>query len=339
MKSNHQVTQPPPTSTPSFPLCLKSESDFYSSIRYSLTSSYSNPRWSPTEFNAWSRKNGFSRPLQSPVLSTYTFILFSITTTYLFLIPLFSGFTLPTTLSYTLAFLTTSLLLLKTQSIDPADKTVLAASHPRNLTFVKRTGVAVIDANFFCSICDMTVSPGTKHCKPCNKCVGHSDHHCPFLSTCIGGRNYAYFIASLLACWSILLSTLPIYAIIISRWYTGHSIYGIPPIIGCVIAMVLVSVNLAAIIAISILLLFHARLWVWNMTTWEYNDYIEARRFRLSSGVVKYGNEQGRRARKCGLDTKGWTEEVCVENVKDGKGGRDFDTLDERKTDEVVQIE
>jgi len=47
---------------------------------------------------------------------------------------------------------------------------------------------------YYCYVCKLCVTEGSKHCKACNKCVLHFDHHCKWLNNCIGSLNYKPFI-------------------------------------------------------------------------------------------------------------------------------------------------
>jgi hypothetical protein len=61
-------------------------------------------------------------------------------------------------------------------TVETQDERVLKARKPRNLQYVKITGIPVIDPeNCFCNICQVHVAPLTKHCKACNKCVALYD--------------------------------------------------------------------------------------------------------------------------------------------------------------------
>lgn len=47
----------------------------------------------------------------------------------------------------------------------------------------------------YCQRCEnMPVDKTTIHCKTCNKCVIGFDHHCYWMNKCVGTRNYGYFI-------------------------------------------------------------------------------------------------------------------------------------------------
>ncbi|KAG5459168.1 MAG: hypothetical protein BJ554DRAFT_463 [Olpidium bornovanus] len=92
--------------------------------------------------------------------------------------------------------------------IDTMDYKVKAANVPRDLEFVRRLGVPVVDEVVIddngqggpgrpgcrvarsCYICNLCVDEGTRHCKTCNKCIRGLDHHCKFLNTCVGEENY-----------------------------------------------------------------------------------------------------------------------------------------------------
>jgi hypothetical protein len=114
------------------------------------------------------------------------------------------------------------------------DEVVIQAKHKRNIDYVKITGVPVIHPESrVCNICQVQVSPLTKHCKSCNKCVAGYDHHCAFLSTCIGKRNYKQFlfiitVGSLMALYFATIAAYIVIIFVVDRpFFTVNSIYSL----------------------------------------------------------------------------------------------------------------
>jgi hypothetical protein len=52
-----------------------------------------------------------------------------------------------------------------TMTIDTTDENVKKSKMPRNIEYVKVSGIPVIDHTNYCHICQVTVQEGTKHCK------------------------------------------------------------------------------------------------------------------------------------------------------------------------------
>ena len=141
---------------PKIPICITNNAFFFSSNASDTKA-----------FNGWFRANGWGRPYHIffPLQITLT-ILVSLWN-FIFLVPLlpiqiryygyvFTGFL---TLIYYLA-------LIATVSTDPQDCKVIHAKQPRNLDFVKYTGVPVIDQDSrICQICCVKVGIRTRHCK------------------------------------------------------------------------------------------------------------------------------------------------------------------------------
>ncbi|XP_052816943.1 palmitoyltransferase ZDHHC1-like [Mya arenaria] len=88
-------------------------------------------------------------------------------------------------------------------SIDPSDPSVLAKKYPK-LKFDRSRHKHVIE-ECHCHICQVDVGGKSKHCGVCNKCISNFDHHCKWLNNCIGGRNYRWFIATLVTAIVALL--------------------------------------------------------------------------------------------------------------------------------------
>ncbi|KAJ3283432.1 hypothetical protein HDU76_008473 [Blyttiomyces sp. JEL0837] len=136
-------------------------------ITFSDNKFFGSLHYKPEEFNAWYRRDGFQRPAHIFLATASTAALQFTSTIY-------------------------------TMSTDPQDPKVIRAGRPRNVNYVKRSGIPVIDPETcYCGICQVHVDKGTKHCKPCNKCVARFDHHCPYLSTCIGKANYWSFVTTI----------------------------------------------------------------------------------------------------------------------------------------------
>lgn len=148
----------------------------------------------PLQFNAWSRKNGWHRPIN--VLLPLCGVCYIVASTIYFAI---MSRVLPPAVTYIVGLLSILQLsfTLITISADTEDRAVAEAKMDRNVGYEKLTGIPVIDEHDrFCNICQVKVGLRTKHCKFCNKCVGGYDHHCVFLSTCVAESNYRYFLGS-----------------------------------------------------------------------------------------------------------------------------------------------
>ncbi|XP_064611907.1 palmitoyltransferase ZDHHC1-like [Liolophura sinensis] len=96
-------------------------------------------------------------------------------------------------------------------SINPADASVLKKLSNRPGRFDRNRHRHVIE-NQHCYLCDVNVGPRSKHCSACNKCVSDFDHHCKWLNNCVGGRNYRWFLGTLvtaiLSCVMLLVISL-----------------------------------------------------------------------------------------------------------------------------------
>ncbi|KAI9346079.1 DHHC palmitoyltransferase-domain-containing protein [Zopfochytrium polystomum] len=173
----------------SIPLFIYSHEQFFSSAFFD-----------PRQFNAWWRRDGFQRPLHAYTLGYAATVVFLAGGFFGFL----QMFIFPLSLRLVVLVVAGSMCLFQvassvvTMTIDPQDRTVVRARVPRNVNYVKRPGVPVIDPETrLCGICQVHVDARTRHCKPCNKCVERFDHHCPYLSTCVGKSNYWSFFSTL----------------------------------------------------------------------------------------------------------------------------------------------
>ncbi|XP_076028472.1 palmitoyltransferase ZDHHC18-like [Oratosquilla oratoria] len=51
-----------------------------------------------------------------------------------------------------------------------------------------------------CSVCEVEAEPfKMEHCSACNVCVQQFNHHCCLLGVCVGGKNYPYFMGTLVS--------------------------------------------------------------------------------------------------------------------------------------------
>lgn len=133
----------------------------------------------------------------------------------------------------------------------------------------------------FCTMCNTSVFPSSKHCRACNKCINSFDHHCMWLNNCIGQRNYHAFtvcIGSVAVMTSIVLSTC---AYLIKEYFDdegaleprlkeGFLVPGMPTeaVLGILIAISVV--NLPLLTLDMQLVILHTFLASQNLTTYEY---------------------------------------------------------------------
>ncbi|KAL4209176.1 DHHC palmitoyltransferase-domain-containing protein [Rhizopus microsporus] len=189
----------------------------------------SNAYW---EKNEWSRKHGYSRPLDTYFILQWVSSLTLDIGFFGFLTHFVSDYTtsvsesaslqadwtefrntaqVPWWISWNAVIMFGLSGLVKTLSvttslIDTEDLAVKQQQVPRSQTYIKRFGIPVIDSyTGICNICRVKVAKTTRHCKLCNKCIDTMDHHCKWLNCCIGKKNYRVFL-SLVACSFLALT-------------------------------------------------------------------------------------------------------------------------------------
>ncbi|KAI8928188.1 DHHC palmitoyltransferase-domain-containing protein [Entophlyctis helioformis] len=253
---------------------------------------FSSDKYEPTLFNAWYRKNGWQRPFHAFFVAHMAAWIVAAIFFFAFLVRFIEPEPARIAIYAVGGVLAAAELVctLWTVSIDSQDKLVRKASVPRNVNYVKQTGVPVIDPDTrFCNICQVQVGLQTKHCKPCNKCVGTYDHHCAYLSTCIGKRNYKVFFATLVLA-SVLSLAITVTALIaFSVYITDRGRFGRAmnetfgrsdeTSIAFMAAFIFVyaAVMAGAWFAVTNLLVFHARISYIGMTTVAYLESRAAR--------------------------------------------------------------
>ncbi|CAG8506163.1 2089_t:CDS:2 [Acaulospora morrowiae] len=259
--------------------------------------------------NAWYRTHGYHSPFDIWLVFLWTIIV-TLTTGYF-------GFSLKfivdenyyeQDVSYSmqgskllwgfLGFLTvlvSVLTCLKVSFTDTTDKKVMRESRERDMTYMKTKGMPVV-VDGWCGICRFKVGWGTRHCKFCNKCVQGFDHHCRWLNCCIAESNYRYdefrtfvtflissLLASIMSLWlavrafNVYLDSEDIYKmnvrLIISPLVPNIMIFGL------FINIILVLISLGVVLFLSYLLFFHARLYLMDMTTIEYLNHQQQRKY------------------------------------------------------------
>ncbi|KAJ3251413.1 hypothetical protein HDU77_005920 [Chytriomyces hyalinus] len=334
------------------PLVIISQNQFYGSNKFE-----------PQVFNAWFRRDGWQAPVHAlMILHWFSWIILGVGFWgYLgdFIPPLYQQLTLAISIILsTLQFATT----IYTMSIDPQDRNVRNSGVSRNLDFVKAIGFPVIDREtLHCGVCNVVVAADTKHCKPCNKCVAVFDHHCPYLSCCIGKANYkTFFVTVLLGTVSSgCFGALSIYAF--AAYFTNAELWrnltlnkfstsdSLSPeaqytVLGFTLAYAIFAVGLC--LSIGSLLVFHTRLIILKLTTFEYLEITSgsARRWRNgrrieTSVIQKLIRICGETAVKAGQachcietpppqQTNVVIPPVDVQDRDDFRGDSDFDSLD-----------
>jgi len=121
----------------------------------------------------------------------------------------------------------------------------------------------------YCPTCETYRPPRSSHCKVCDNCVDGCDHHCQWLNNCVGRRNYTTFVVLLISATTtlaLLICTSAIHlALLVSRDHIDfkHSLRE-----GAGSAVVF-CLSIVVIWPVGLLLVYHMRLLLLNVTTIE----------------------------------------------------------------------
>merc|ERR1712070_18238 len=145
-----------------------------------------------------------------------------------------------------------------------------------------------------------------KHCRICCKCVVGFDHHCTWLNTCISTNNYIRFITTLVTCTATLtlqgiLASLVIYHVGFcdDRRHSTSKV-------GCLVgALSVLAISTVVVIALALLLGFHALLTHWGITTHTYlNRLYEEEKFLLMQLSAEGEAAEAQRGREASITSE-----------------------------------
>ncbi|CAE7791931.1 ERF2 [Symbiodinium sp. CCMP2456] len=117
-----------------------------------------------------------------------------------------------------------------------------------------------------CHTCHVRQEFRTEHCNSCNRCVAGFDHHCIWLNNCIGDANYGSFWTAMVSATLFLVimcvSGIVLIVVVI--------LYGCPKELLLPALGFLLLLNIALLVPIFTLLIFHLALVNNRLTTLEY---------------------------------------------------------------------
>ncbi|GIQ80872.1 hypothetical protein KIPB_001743 [Kipferlia bialata] len=128
------------------------------------------------------------------------------------------------------------------------------------------------DRSYYCDTCLMRVASSTKHCRVCNKCVKGFDHHCVWLNTCVGQANHSLFFVFISVTVVLLLHLLICTGVALYA-YSQDSLpdaFSVTTSVFLCVSIGSLVVDLVALALVGQLLLFHIRLAVLHVSTYEY---------------------------------------------------------------------
>eukprot|EP00041_Stephanoeca_diplocostata_P035046 m.1221306 g.1221306 ORF g.1221306 m.1221306 type:complete len:466 (+) comp24624_c0_seq18:147-1544(+) len=219
-------------------------------------------------------------------------------------------------------FLTCTLL----DSSDPAVRQARrkgAVRRRSRLDLDRSANPRVIDEEFNCFFCEVTVTPRAKHCGSCNKCVSTFDHHCVWLNNCVGDRNYFKFLGLLamgvLSCVLLVATSVLVFAF---NYSSRARLVPDPHAFGTSIGMkallsiagITAALAVVALVMMGQLLYLHAYLYVRKLTTYDYILLLRER--AAAKDRSENARPRGCRRIKNVLQTWG-----CMSRSRDGRVG------------------
>lgn len=152
----------------------------------------------------------------------------------------------------------------------------------------------------FCASCEAVSPPRSWHCPVCSICILKREHHCMFAGYCVGLNNHRYFILFLGWLWLGVLyctyfNTLYIWELegIFSLTAVLKFIFPLIMIMSGVdmswsqVAIFFWSVHVAALLLVSVLLIYHIRLISQGATTFESNRKIASYNLGLKQNWIE----------------------------------------------------
>eukprot|EP00792_Barthelona_sp_PAP020_P005401 TRINITY_DN2635_c0_g2_i1.p1 TRINITY_DN2635_c0_g2~~TRINITY_DN2635_c0_g2_i1.p1 ORF type:complete len:406 (+),score=83.57 TRINITY_DN2635_c0_g2_i1:40-1257(+) len=222
------------------------------------------------------RHNGFNRPFNSYQIIAWVFmicIFFAFVIFYQNMIPI--SFYWISMIIFIFFYSLTWILNIVCTAIDPSDINTDRSKDSMIWPHLA-PGKRIITENNWCQLCRARVGVGSKHCRKCNKCTGRFDHHCDWLNNCIGLANYVPFFFFLTVTFISVLALVILGGIlVVFYFFEDSSVHhqtelhsnSIVYVIGTGIT---VLVNTPVTFFVGELLVFHIRLVLMDMTTFDY---------------------------------------------------------------------